>query len=128
MSKTIFLSYETEYLPVVRRIKTYVQQKIYDTQFLECTPGSCPDQQWKARVKKMLYQSDGVFCFIGRSTYQSHPINWEIEQSILAGTKIVIIYLDAYIPCYPRALDKASLSKYLRYDDWEKIAKAAEEL
>ena len=64
------------------------------------------DASWKLKAERIIRSSSAVLCFIGRRTYQSEPVDWEIQRSIELGKPVVTVYaVDEELPL-PRALRK----------------------
>ncbi|MCD6476721.1 MAG: TIR domain-containing protein [Candidatus Aenigmarchaeota archaeon] len=45
--------------------------------------------KWKTRVKKRIQNSSNLLVVIGKDTYKSKAVNWEIEQARKMGKKVV---------------------------------------
>ena len=50
-----------------------------------------------------------ILCFVGRKTYQSEPVNWEIKRGIDLGKPVVAVYLVDEKLRLPMALQEHSI-------------------
>ena len=68
------------------------------------------DTSWKSQAESLIRSSSVTLCFIGRGTYQSEPVDWEIQKSIELDKPVVAVFLvDEELPL-PKALRDHSIT------------------
>lgn len=47
----------------------------------------------KGKIREKIRRCSGTVCFLGRTTFQSQWVNWELEESILSGNMLLLMGL-----------------------------------
>ena len=110
MNHKVFLSFAMEDKSLVDKFRIQAQSQNLDLDFRDYSVKDTFDKSWKSQADKIIRGSSVTLCFVGQRTYQSEPVNWEIERSIELGKPVVAVHLvDEELPV-PRALWKHSIT------------------
>ena len=110
MSRQIFLSFAMEDRSLVEHFRLQAQDQHLPYEFRDYSVGDSFDPSWKSQAEKIIRSSSAVICFVGRRTYKSEPVNWEIEKSVELDKPVVAVYVvDEELPL-PRAIRKYSIT------------------
>lgn len=110
VNRKVFLSFGTEDDSLVDQFREQAQSQHLPFAFRDYSVKHNFDRTWKHQAEKIIRDSALILCLVGRRTYQSEPVNWEIQKSIELGKPVVAAYLvDDEIPI-PRALLEHSIT------------------
>lgn len=65
----------------------------------------------KLKIAEKIRRCSATICFLGRTTWQSHWVNWELETSILQGNAVLLMGL-------PNGPDRLQLPKAVQGQTW----------
>lgn len=114
MKKTVYFSFETGDFHLVNRFRLKlgdikVQAKFYDLSLkIPCNPLN--NEYIKSCLKEKISQSDLVICFISERT-MDNPfwVQWEVEEALRQGKKIVAMKLKEEPLAVPEFLEKNNI-------------------
>ena len=110
MNRKIFLSFAMEDKSLVDKFRMQAQEQSLPLDFRDYSVKDTFDKSWKSQAEKIIHGSSVTLCFIGQRTYQSEPVNWEIQRSIELGKPVVAIHLGDEKLLVPRALREHSIT------------------
>lgn len=85
----VFISFQHEDRHAKELLKAQAKNKNIPLYFTQTSPDKPFSSKWKTRMKKRIKQSSAVIVPIGKNTYKSKAVNWEIEQARKMGKKII---------------------------------------
>ena len=90
MARRVFISYEKRDKGAknLLRMQGGTNSNI-DLKLNDQSPSRPFSNKWKTQMKKRIDKASATVVMIGRDTYKSKAVKWEIEQSRKAGNKIV---------------------------------------
>lgn len=118
--KRVFLSYASEDIPQVRGLKLLAANPNYDLDFydesLDTAIDSTNASYIKQVIKDKIVRSSVTVCLIGKTTYQSKWVDWELETSADARNKIIAMALKGINSA---VLPKLIKDKVLTFHSWD---------
>lgn len=110
MSRQIFLSFAKEDKSLVEQFRAQAQDQHVPYVFRDYSAGDNSETSWKSQAERIIRSSSAVICFVGRRTYKSEPVNWEIQKSVELDKPVVAVYVvDEELPL-PWAIRKYSIT------------------
>ena len=110
MKHKVFLSFAMEDKLLVDHFRVQAQNQHLPFAFRDYAVRDGFDTSWKSQAEELIRSSSVTLCFVGRGTYQSEPVNWEIQKSIELDKPVVAVYLvDEALPL-PKALQDHSIT------------------
>ena len=90
MARRIFISFQKKDKSAkdLLRMQGGKKSKI-DLKLNDQSPSRPFSNKWKTQMKKRIAKSSATVVMIGKDTYKSKAVQWEIEQSRKVGNKIV---------------------------------------
>ena len=110
MNHKVFLSFATEDKSLVDKFRMQAHEQSLPFDFQDYSVKDTFDKSWKSQAEKIIHGSSVTLCFVGQRTYQSEPVNWEIQRSIELGKPVVAIHLGDEKLLVPRALREHSIT------------------
>lgn len=89
MPRRVFISYQHEDRHAKELLKAQAKNKRFNIAFNDRSPEKPFSKKWKTRMKNRIEDSSATVIMIGKNTYKSKAVNWEIEQSRRTGNKII---------------------------------------
>ena len=109
MNHRVFLSFAMEDMSLVDQFRFQAQSQHLPFAFRDYAVRDEFDKSWKSQAERIIRNSSVILCLVGRRTYQSEPVNWEIRRSIELDKPVVAVYLvDEELPL-PQALREHSI-------------------
>lgn len=87
--RRVFISFQKKDKHAKNLLKAQAQNKHIPLHFNQQSPDKPFSSKWKTHMKKRIANSSTTVVMIGKDTYKSKAVNWEIEQSRKVGNKIV---------------------------------------
>jgi hypothetical protein len=87
--RRVFISYQHNDRHAKELLKAQAANKNMDLNFNDRSPSKPFSSKWKTQMKKRIQQASATLVPIGKDTYRSEAVKWEIEQSRKAGNKII---------------------------------------
>lgn len=84
-----FISFHHKDMHAKALLKAQAKNKNIPLHFTSTSQDKPFSNKWKTRVKKRIQNSSSVLVPIGKDTYRSKAVNWEIEQARKMGKKVV---------------------------------------
>jgi hypothetical protein len=89
MPRRVFISFQNKDRHAKELLKAQSKNERTNIEFNDQSPPKAYNDKWKTRMKPKIKNSSATVVMIGKDTYKSKAVNWEIEQSRKAGNKIV---------------------------------------
>jgi hypothetical protein len=89
MARRVFISYQNKDRHAKELLKAQANNKKIDLNLNDQSPSKPFSSSWKTRMKSRIDNSSATVVMIGKDTYRSKAVNWEIEQSRKVGNKII---------------------------------------
>lgn len=89
MARRVFISYQNKDRHAKELLKAQAQNRRMDIEFNDQSPSKPFSSKWKTQMKRRIKNSSATVVPIGKDTYRSKAVSWEIEQSRKAGNKII---------------------------------------
>ncbi|MFC1560868.1 TIR domain-containing protein [Candidatus Latescibacterota bacterium] len=94
MARRVFISFQHKDRHAKELLKAQSGNKHIDLDFNDQSPGRALSSRWKSRMKNRINNASATVVMIGKDTYRSKAVNWEIEQSRNARNKIIGVQID----------------------------------
>jgi len=89
MPRKLFIGYQKKDRHAKELLKAQAKNKNLNIEFKDQSPSKPYSSKWKTRMKKKIRNSSAGIFPIGKDTYKSKAVNWEIEQNRKFGNKII---------------------------------------
>ncbi len=94
MPRRVFISFQNRDRHAKELLKAQAENKRMNIEFNDQSPSGAFNNKWKTRMKPRIEKSSATVVMIGRDTYKSDAVNWEIEQSRKNGNKIIGVQIN----------------------------------
>lgn len=116
--KRVFLSFRVEDKNQVQGVRLLAATPKFDLEFYDesvTEPINSKNAEYiKQKIRDKIYRSSVTLCLISKDTYKSDWVNWEIEESLKKGKKVIVMALKGVERAIlPRTIKDANL------DFWE---------
>lgn len=88
MPRRVFISFHHKDRHAKELLRAQVRNKI-NLEFSDQSPDKIFSKRWKTKMKNRIRKASATIIMIGKDTYRSKAVNWEIEQSRKVGNKII---------------------------------------
>jgi len=85
----VFISFKYKDRHAKELLKAQAKHKNMPLYITPTSPDKPFSNKWKTKMKKRIAQSSALIVMIGKDTYKSKAVNWEIEQARKMGKKII---------------------------------------
>ena len=89
----IFISHRTDDSPRVLELFNSLKQVLPNFPLVDVSKDIPYSDDWKDHASAMIDSCDAFVCLVGKDTYGSEPVNWEILEAKKMGKSIVIAKL-----------------------------------
>jgi len=89
MPRRVFISFQKRDRYAKELLKTQAENKRINLEFNDRSQNHAFNNSWKNRMKSRINETSATVVMIGKDTYKSKAVNWEIEQSRKVGNKII---------------------------------------
>ena len=114
MKRTVYFSFETGDFHLVNRFRTKlgdikVEAKFYDLSLkIPCNPQN--NEYIRSCLREKICQSDVVICFITERVIDNpHWVQWEVEEALRQGKKVLAMKLSDEYFAVPGFLEKNNI-------------------
>ncbi|MFQ5903620.1 MAG: TIR domain-containing protein [Candidatus Binatia bacterium] len=104
MAYNVFLSFAMEDKTLAEMFRGQAKNKRLDLEFRDYSIKEPFDSAWKTNCERIIRMCAATICLIGKATYKSDAVNWEIRKSAELGKGIMAVYLDNTNVSLPQAL------------------------
>ena len=104
MAYNVFLSFAMEDKDLVELFRGQAKNRRLDLQFRDYSIKEPFESAWKTNCTEVIRKCSATICLIGRETYKSDAVDWEIRKSAELGKGIMAVYLRESSVPIPNAL------------------------
>lgn len=103
----IFLSFAIEDEDLVRLFRGQAKNKRLDLEFRDYSIKEPFETAWKTNCERIIRICSATICLVGRNTYRSEPVDWEVRKSVELDKGIMAVSLvdNVIVPRVLRELD-----------------------
>lgn len=100
----VFLSFSMMHKPLVELFRQQVTNSRRGLVFRDYSIKEPVEGAWKAQVERLIRRSNVTICLVGKGTWRSEPVNWEIRKSAALGKRVIAVCLESNVIRTPAAL------------------------
>ena len=100
----VFLSFSMEHKPLVELFRDQARYSRSDLIFRDYSIKKPVKGAWKKYAERLIRKSSVTICLVGKDTWRSEPVNWEVRKSADLGKRILAVYLQSSAVRTPPAL------------------------
>ena len=104
MAHNLFLSFATEDNDLVQLFRGQIKTVRPNLTLRDYSAKKPFDSSWKTHCEHILRTCSATICLIGKDTYKSEPVDWELRKSAELGKGIMAVYLESTDVSVPKAL------------------------
>ena len=104
MARNVFLSFAMEDQRLANAFRAQAKSSRSDLELRDYSVKEPFDYAWKTSVERLLRLCSATICLIGKTTYQSDAVDWEIRKSAELGKQLIAVRLGPDIARFPAAL------------------------
>lgn len=93
MAYNVFLSFAMEDKDLVELFRGQARNKRLDLEFRDYSIKEPFDYQWKSNCERILRMCAATICLLGRTTYKSDAVNWELNKTAELGKGLMAVRL-----------------------------------
>jgi len=79
--RNVFISFDVDDEGMVDLLRMQAKSDRFPFVFRDYSVKEPFEYSWKREVRRLIHQSSAVIVAIGRNTYKSKAVNWEIEEA-----------------------------------------------
>jgi hypothetical protein len=118
MAPRAFISFEMEDKWARDFLVQHAKDKRTDIEFMDYSVQNPWDSSWKTNCRQRIARTKGTIVLIGRTTYKSEAVLWEINETQRQGNYIFGIQINRdNIHAIPKGLDPAGIIRW----DFDKL-------
>ena len=106
MAYNVFLSFAMEDKDLVELFRGQAKNKQLDLEFRDYSIKEPFDYQWKTNCERVMRMCSAVMCLVGRQTYRSSAVEWEINKAVELGKGLMAVCLLQTPVVVPTALTR----------------------
>ncbi len=110
MAQNVFLSFAIEDRSLVDLFRGQARNSRLPLEFRDHSVKEPFERAWKTRAEDKIRRSSAAVCLVGRETYRSDAVDWEIRKSAELGNGLLAVYVVAGFPPLPSALQEYSVN------------------
>ncbi len=104
MSYDVFLSFTMEDKDLVELFRGQVKNRRPDLNLRDYSIKEPFETLWKTKCEQIIRMCLSTICLIGRNTYKSEAVDWELRKSVELGKAIMGVYLESSNVSLPKVL------------------------
>ncbi len=104
MARNVFLSFAMEDQRLASAFRAQARSGRSDLEFRDYSVKEPFERAWKSNVERLIRRCSATICLVGKSTWSSDAVDWEIRKSDELGKKLIAVRLDPDVRRHPRAL------------------------
>lgn len=110
MARNVFLSFTMEDKHSVNRFRGLAERRQSALVFRDYPVKEAFEYTWKTNAERLIRSCSVTVCLIGKTTYQSKAVDWEIRKSAELGKSIVAVAIESPTPKLPASLVELNVS------------------
>ena len=100
----VFLSFSTMDKSLVEKFRHQATNSLRGLVLRDCSITESVEGEWKVHAERLIRRSSVTICLVGKGTWRSKPVNWELRKSAALGKRVVAVRLESNIVRTPAAL------------------------
>ena len=104
MARNVFLSFAMEDQLLANAFRGQAKSSRSDLELRDYSVKEPFDYAWKTSVERLLRLCSATICLVGKTTYQSDAVDWEIRKSAELGNQLIAVRLGPDITWFPAAI------------------------
>ncbi len=110
MTLNVFLSFAMEDQPLSNTFREQVVSSPFDLECRDYAVKESFENAWRANVERLLRMCSATICLVGKNTYRSDAVNWEVRKSAELGNDVIAVWLRDDIQRFPAALEELGVA------------------
>ena len=110
MARNVFLSFAMEDQQLANAFRAQAKSSRSDLEFRDYSVKEPFEYAWKTNVERLLRLCSATICLVGRDTYLSDAVNWELRKSAQLGNQLIAVRLRPDILRFPPALRELGIA------------------
>lgn len=111
----VFLSFSMVHRPLVELFRHQAMDRRCGLVLRDYSIKEPIEGAWKMHAERLIRESSVTICLVGKDTWRSEPVNWEIRKSAELGKRILAVYLESNTVRTPTALQEVGAT-YMPWD------------
>ena len=110
MARKVFLSFTMEDKDSVNLFRIQAESRQSALVFRDYPIKEAFEYAWKTNAERLIRSCNVTVCLIGKTTYQSKAVDWEIRKSAELGKYIMAVAIESPTPVLPPSLAELNVS------------------
>ena len=110
MARNVFLSFAMEDQQLANAFRAQAKNSRSDLEFRDYSVKEPFERAWKTNVERLIRRCSATACLVGRDTWRSDAVNWEIRKSARLGKQVIAVRLGPDIRRFPAALRELGIT------------------
>ena len=110
MTQTVFLSFAAEDQWLADAIRRQAETEHAGLEFRDYSAREPFGRARRANVEQLIRSCSATVCLVGKTTWRSDSVNWEIRKSRQLGKRVIAVRLSPEVSRFPEALIKPGVS------------------
>lgn len=110
MARTIFLSFAAEDRWLAEALRTQAERAPCDLELCVYPAREPFERARRVHVERMIDACAATVCLVGRTTWRSDAVNWEVRKSRQLGKRVIAVRLSPGVSRFPEALIKPGVT------------------
>ena len=104
MARNVFLSFNMEDKDSVNLFRGQAESRQPALVFRDYPTTEAFEYTWKTNAERLIRSCSVTVCLIGKTTYQSEAVDWEIRKSAELGKTVMAVAIESPTPMVPPSL------------------------
>ena len=122
MAQTVFLSFTAEDQWLAHALRRQAESRSSGLEFRDYPVSEPFERARRINVERLIRECSATICLVGKTTWRSDAVNWEIRKSRELRKRVIAARLSPGVSRYPEALIKPGVTIVPR--DIEEVARA----
>ena len=122
MARTVFLSFAAEDQWLAHALRRQAESRSSGLEFRDYAVSEPFERARRINVERLIRECSATICLVGKTTWRSDAVNWEIRKSRELRKRVIAVRLSPDVSRYPEALIKPGVTIVPR--DIEEVARA----
>ena len=109
-TRNVFLSFSTEDKGLVDLFRSQARDRQPALVFRDYSIKETFEHAWKTNAERLIRACSVTICLIGKTTYRSKAVDWEIRKSVELGKHVMAVFLEPTVPMVPPALAELNVA------------------
>ena len=91
--RNVFISFDADDKGMVNLFRVQAKNGRFPFRFRDYSVKEPFERGWKKEVRNLIHLSSAVIVAIGRNTYKSRAVNWEVDEAYNQGKQVIGVRL-----------------------------------